>query len=103
VFTIAWISLRVATLADVADYAALSWTFYVGFVCIVTQVRTQVRRAYGIDGSVVEDFLASGVLYPMVLMQCAVQVETSIAVTPAVKEGQKEEDIQAKEDIQVEA
>jgi hypothetical protein len=91
VFTIMWISLSVATVADVTNYAsyALSLTFYVGFVCIVTQVRTQVRLEYQIDGYIVEDFLASAFLYPMVLMQCAVQVEESNEVSrlpPKVEE-----------------
>jgi choline-glycine betaine transporter len=78
VFHILWVSLRVATVADdeYASLSAFSWTFFVGFVCIVTQVRTQVRLANQIDGNIVEDFLAS-FLYPMVLMQCAVQVEES--------------------------
>jgi choline-glycine betaine transporter len=91
VFTIMWISLRVATVAD-AKYASLSsfsWTFYVAFVCIVTQVRTQVRLAYKIDGNIVEDFLAS-FLYPMVLMQCAVQVEESKDVKPIQVEESKD-------------
>jgi hypothetical protein len=91
VFTIMWISLRVATVAD-AEYASLSsfsWTFYVAFVCIVTQVRTQVRLAYKIDGNIVEDFLAS-FLYPMVLMQCAVQVEESKDVKPIQVEESKD-------------
>jgi hypothetical protein len=97
VFTIMWISLRVATVAD-AKYASLSsfsWTFYVAFVCIVTQVRTQVRLAYQIDGNIVEDFLASFFLYPMVLMQCAFQCQDSndvsvdVDVKPTLEE-QKE-------------
>jgi choline-glycine betaine transporter len=83
VFTIMWISLGAATVADAAgivedtSYAAFSLTFYLAFVCVVTQVRTQVRLGYQIEGSIVEDFLASFFLYPMVLMQCAVQVEES--------------------------
>jgi hypothetical protein len=88
VFTIMWIGLRVATVQD-AQYASLSWTFYVAFVCIVTQVRTQVRLAYKIDGNIVEDFLAS-FLYPMVLMQCAVQVEESKDVKPIQVEESKD-------------
>jgi hypothetical protein len=91
VFTIMWISLRVATVAD-AEYASLSsfsWTFYVAFLCIVTQVRTQVRLEYKIDGNIVEDFLAS-FLYPMVLMQCAVQMEESKDVKPIQVEESKD-------------
>jgi hypothetical protein len=80
VFTIMWIGLRVATVQD-AQYASLSWTFYVAFVCIVTQVRTQVRLEYQIEGNIMEDFLASAFLYPMVLMQCAVQVGESADVS----------------------
>jgi len=78
VFYFMWIGLRVATVAvEDANLAAFSWTFYVAFVCIVTQVRTQVRLEYQIEGNIMEDFLASAFLYPMVLMQCAVQVEES--------------------------
>jgi hypothetical protein len=100
VFTILWIGLGVATVADYVidsgtNYASFSLTFYVGFVCIVTQVRTQVRLAYQIDGNIVEDFLASFFLYPMVLMQCAFQCQDSndvsvdVDVKPTLEE-QKE-------------
>jgi len=94
-----WIGLRVLVLVewsgviDDANYASLSafsWTFFVGFVCVVTQVRTQVRLKYGIDGNIVEDFLAS-FLYPMVLMQCAVQVDESNDVSRVKPKEEKEE------------
>jgi hypothetical protein len=88
VFYFMWIGLRVAAVAD-ANLAAFSWTFYVAFVCIVTQVRTQVRLANQIDGNIVEDFLAS-FLYPMVLMQCAVQMEESKDVKPIQVEESKD-------------
>jgi hypothetical protein len=105
VFTIMWIGLRVLVLVewsgviDDANYASLSsfsWTFYVGFVCIVTQVRTQVRLKYGIDGNIVEDFLAS-FLYPMVLMQCAVQVDESndVSRTKPTEEEEEKKEVQA--------
>jgi hypothetical protein len=100
VFTILWIGLGVATVADYVidsgtNYASFSLTFYVAFVCIVTQVRTQVRLEYQIDGNIVEDFLASFFLYPMVLMQCAFQCQDSndvsvdVDVKPTLEE-QKE-------------
>jgi choline-glycine betaine transporter len=59
------------------NLAAFQWTFYVALACVVSQVRTQVRQEYNIDGNIVEDFLASLFLYPMVLNQCAKEVEES--------------------------
>jgi len=59
------------------NLAAFQWTFYVALACVVSQVRTQVRQAYNIDGNIVEDFFASLFLYPMVLNQCAKELEES--------------------------
>jgi hypothetical protein len=57
------------------NYASFQWTFYVALACVVSQVRTQVRQERNIDGNILEDFLASLFLYPMVLNQCAKEVE----------------------------
>jgi hypothetical protein len=75
VSVIVMVSCRVMHHLRDDNLAAFQWTFYVALACVVSQVRTQVRQERNIDGNILEDFLASLFLYPMVLNQCAKEVE----------------------------
>lgn len=52
----------------------IAWAMYCFHAGIVTMIRTHTRNQLSIDGNIVEDFLTSFFLYPMVLFQCDYEI-----------------------------
>jgi len=68
---------------------AVAWVFYLGMVTIITATRVQIRNFYGIHGNPIEDFFATLLAYPCVMIQLeTVSKEGGIApLMPDNREG----------------
>lgn len=57
-----------------SGFWGIAWAMYVGHACIITMIRTHTRQQLYIDGNIIEDFLSSFFMYPMVLYQCETEI-----------------------------
>ena len=67
---------------------AFAWISYISMAGFLAFGRHQIRRAYSIEGSGMEDFWSSLLLYPQALAQMVSQIASEpIARAKAVEEG----------------
>ncbi|EKX40613.1 hypothetical protein GUITHDRAFT_88699 [Guillardia theta CCMP2712] len=74
---ITWIGCMIGEVGTVnASY--VGWTMYIFFAAHLTATRLQARLAYKVYGSAFEDFFACLIMYPFVISQLELQVESQL-------------------------
>ena len=57
-----------------SDTRYIGWIAQFGYFVFVTSIRTEVRKAYKIDGNILQDFLVVTLLHPFAVLQMEAQV-----------------------------
>ena len=57
-----------------SDIGYIGWIVLFGYYVFITSIRTKVRKAYKIDGNIVQDFLVVTLLHPFAVLQMEAQV-----------------------------
>jgi len=70
---LAWIALFICGTIN-EGFVAFAWTAFFANSCILTSLRMDVRRKFGLEGNITGDFIASSFLYPQGLLQMQIQL-----------------------------
>ncbi|EKX48971.1 hypothetical protein GUITHDRAFT_68154 [Guillardia theta CCMP2712] len=76
---ITWIGCMIGEVGT-TNAAYVGWTMYIFFAAHLTATRLQARLAYKVYGSAFEDFFACLIMYPFVISQLDLQVESQVEV-----------------------
>jgi len=76
-FYVLWIVFLFLEFEDL-QWAYIGWSFYIFMVLGIMQLRCQMRVKYGVYGGVMEDFFTTLCMYPMVLSQMALHIESGV-------------------------
>mmetsp|Transcript_5612 Transcript_5612/g.13001 ORF Transcript_5612/g.13001 Transcript_5612/m.13001 type:complete len:820 (+) Transcript_5612:244-2703(+) len=70
---LAWIALFICGTIN-KGFTAFAWTAFFVNSCILTSLRMDVRSKFGLEGTIVGDFIAASFLYPQGLLQMQIQI-----------------------------
>jgi len=70
-----WFVLQIVEV-EVHDVYVLAWVFFIGHIFIVTTARVELRALYNVYGTPIDDGFASLIMWPFVIAQMGIMVET---------------------------